>query len=131
MLDDLPVYHSCLIDLDLVYLYYCHVDENEKEELGFIQHILVRLGQVLLDFDIIDNWIKELDLMNKEDKIWELYTYAYSYLQLLGIYESIFSPIIQTDRRCSHHISCRKQSTIINSSLQYNTQKNKHTEYQF
>lgn len=53
---------------------------------------LVRRGQVLLDFDVIDNWYKELEIMNK-GKVGEPYSYPSSFLQL-RIHAHILSPTV-------------------------------------
>lgn len=58
---------------------------------------LVRRGQVLLDFDVIDNWYKELEIMNK-GKVGEPYSYPSSFLQLLGYMRIYFHlPYRQTE----------------------------------
>ena len=58
---------------------------------------LVRRGQVLLDFDVIDNWYKELEIMNK-GKVGEPYSYPSSFLQLLGYMHVYFHlPYRQTE----------------------------------
>jgi IS5 family transposase len=58
---------------------------------------LVRRGQVLLDLDVIDNWSKELELMNR-DKVGEPYAYPNSFLQLLGYMRTYFHlPYRQTE----------------------------------
>ena len=58
---------------------------------------LVRRGQVLLDLDVIDNWSKELELMNRE-KVGEPYAYPNSFLQLLGYMRTYFHlPYRQTE----------------------------------
>jgi Transposase DDE domain len=58
---------------------------------------LVRRGQVLLDFDVIDNWYKELEIMNK-GKVGEPYPYPSSFLQLLGYMRIYFHlPYRQTE----------------------------------
>jgi hypothetical protein len=58
---------------------------------------LVRRGQVLLDFDVIDNWYKELEIMNK-GKVGEPYSYPGSFLQLLGYMRIYFHlPYRQTE----------------------------------
>jgi hypothetical protein len=44
---------------------------------------LVRRGQVLLDFDILDGWDHELSQMNR-GKVGEPYDYPNSFIQLLG-----------------------------------------------
>ncbi|HEY7080312.1 MAG TPA: hypothetical protein VH500_11460 [Nitrososphaeraceae archaeon] len=61
---------------------------------------LVRHGQVLLDFDVLNGWDHELSLMN-HGKVGELYAYPDSFIQLLG-YESIFPSTIKTNTGCSH-----------------------------
>jgi hypothetical protein len=44
---------------------------------------LVRRGQVLLDFDVLDGWDLELSQMN-HGKVGEPYDYPDSFIQLLG-----------------------------------------------
>jgi hypothetical protein len=44
---------------------------------------LVRRGQVLLDFDVLDDWDLELSQMN-HGKVGEPYDYPDSFIQLLG-----------------------------------------------
>ncbi len=44
---------------------------------------LVRRGEVILDFDVIDNWKKELNMMNY-GKRGATYLYPNSFVQLLG-----------------------------------------------
>lgn len=43
---------------------------------------LVRRGEVMLDFDVVDGWEKELEKMN-EGKVGEPYHYPESFVQLL------------------------------------------------
>ena len=58
---------------------------------------LVRRGQVLLDFDVIDNWYKELEIINK-GKVGEPYSYPSSFLQLVGYMRIYFHlPYRQTE----------------------------------
>jgi Transposase DDE domain len=58
---------------------------------------LVRRGQVLLDFDVIDNWSKELETMNR-GKVGEPFAYPNSFLQLLGYIRAYFHlPYRQTE----------------------------------
>jgi hypothetical protein len=45
---------------------------------------LVRCGEVLLDFDVIDSWRSDLDGMNNEGKEGAAYRYPDSFVQLLG-----------------------------------------------
>jgi len=61
---------------------------------------LIRRGQVLLDFDVLDDWDHELSLMN-HGKVGEPYNYPDSFIQL-GLYESIFPSTIQTNTGCGH-----------------------------
>ncbi len=64
---------------------------------------LVRRGQVLLDFDVIDNWYKELEIMNK-GKVGEPYSYPSSFLQLLGYMRVYFHlPYRQTEGLIRSH----------------------------
>ena len=50
---------------------------------------LVRRGQVLLDFGVLDVWDHELSLMN-EGKVGEPYDYPDSFIQLLGYMRAYF-----------------------------------------
>ena len=58
---------------------------------------LVRRGEILLGFDVIDNWDTELKEMNR-DKVGEPFRYPDTFLLLLG-YAKVISYSIQTDRR--------------------------------
>lgn len=66
----------------------------------FYNESLVRRGQILLDFDVVDKWDHELSKMNK-GKVGEPYCYRVLY-SASRLHESIFPPAIQTDTRCSH-----------------------------
>jgi hypothetical protein len=58
---------------------------------------LVRRGQVVMDFDIIDGWQEELERMN-QGKIGEPYHYPESFVQLLGYMRAYFHlPFRQTE----------------------------------
>jgi hypothetical protein len=50
---------------------------------------LVRRGEVIVDFDVIDGWEEELEKMNK-GKIGEPYHYPDSFVQLLGYMRAYF-----------------------------------------
>ena len=50
---------------------------------SFYNKSLVRRGEVILDFDVIDSWYSELDLMN-DGKRGGQYHYPDSFIQLLG-----------------------------------------------
>jgi 2-methylcitrate dehydratase PrpD len=52
---------------------------------------LVRRGEVILDFDIIDGWYVELERMNK-GKRGATYSYPNSFVQLLG-YELLIAQL--------------------------------------
>ena len=58
---------------------------------------LVRRGEILLGFDVIDNWDTELKEMNK-DKVGEPFHYPNSFLLLLGYAKVYFHlPYRQTE----------------------------------
>ena len=61
---------------------------------------LVKRGEILLDFDVIDNWNSELEKMNqgKEGKKICLFRFIY---QITCIHENILSSAIHTNRRSS------------------------------
>ena len=50
---------------------------------------LVRRGQVLLDFDVLDGWDHELSQMNP-GKVGEPYCYPDSFIELLGYMRAYF-----------------------------------------
>ena len=59
---------------------------------------LVRRGQVLLDFDVLDGWYHELSQMNR-GKVGEPYDYPNSFIQLLGYMRAYFHlPYRQTQK---------------------------------
>jgi len=58
---------------------------------------LVKRGEVLLDFDVIDNWDNELEEMNK-DKEGRKFVYPDSFIKLLGHMRAYFHlPYRQTE----------------------------------
>ena len=66
---------------------------------------LVRRGQVLLDFDVLDEWDHELSQMN-EGKVGEPYDYPDSFMQLLGYMRAYFHlPYRQTQGVIIAHAS--------------------------
>ena len=50
---------------------------------------LVKRGEVLLDFDVIDNWDNELEEMN--NKKGRKFVYPYSFIKLLGYMRDTFT----------------------------------------
>jgi Transposase DDE domain len=68
---------------------------------------LVRRGQVLLDFDVLDEWDHELFQMN-HDKVGEPYDYPNSFIQLLGYMRAYFRlPYRQTEGVIIAHASTK------------------------
>ena len=68
---------------------------------------LVRRGQVLLDFDVLDGWDHELSQMN-EGKVGEPYDYPDSFMQLLGYMRAYFHlPYRQTEGVVISHASTK------------------------
>jgi hypothetical protein len=66
---------------------------------------LVRRGQVLLDFDVLDGWNHELSQMN-QGKVGEPYNYPDSFIQLLGYMRVYFHlPYRQTEGVVIAHAS--------------------------
>ena len=53
---------------------------------------LVRRGEILLEFDIIDNWDAELKDMNK-DKVGEPFHYPNTFLLLLLGHAKVYFPL--------------------------------------
>jgi IS5 family transposase len=66
---------------------------------------LVKRGEVLLDFDVIDNWDNELEEMNK-DKEGRKFVYPDSFIKLLGYMRVYFHlPYRQTEGVVREHAS--------------------------
>ena len=64
---------------------------------------LVRRGEILLGFDVIDNWDKELEEMNR-DKVGEPFHYPNTFLLLLGHAKAYFHlPYRQTEGIAQGH----------------------------
>ena len=60
---------------------------------------LVKRGEVLLDFDAIDNWDSELKKMNNEGKEGRKFVFPDSFIKLLGYMGVYFHlPYRQTER---------------------------------
>jgi len=71
---------------------------------------LVRRGQVLLDFDVLDGWDNELSQMNYS-KVGEPYDYPDSFIQLLGYIRAYFHlPYRQTQGVVITHASTKVPS---------------------
>ena len=68
---------------------------------------LVRRGQVLLDFDVLDGWDHELSQMNL-GKVGEPYDYPDSFIQFLGYMRTYFHlPYRQTQGVVISHASTK------------------------
>ena len=64
---------------------------------NYNESLLVRRGEILLDFDVIDNWNTELSEMNK-DKEGRKFVYPDSFIKLLGYLRAYFHlPYRQTE----------------------------------
>ena len=64
---------------------------------------LVRRGEILLDFDVIDNWDSELSEMNK-NKEGRKFVYPDSFIKLLGYMRAYFHlPYRQTEGVVREH----------------------------
>ena len=75
---------------------------------------LVKRGEVLLDFDVIDNWHVELEKMN-EGKKGRKFIYPDSFIKLLGYMRVYFYlPYRQTEGIVTEHAS---KYIAINSRL--------------
>ena len=87
---------------------------------------LVRRGEILLGFDVINNWDAELKEMNK-DKVGEPFHYPNTFLLLLG-YAKVYFPLPyrQTEGITQAHAKGKVPSIPIYN----NKQKNKQFEYQ-
>ena len=77
---------------------------------------LVRRGEVVLDFDVIDNWNNELDNMNEGKEYGASDVYPDSFAQLLGYMRAYFHlPYRQTEGVVRAHATSR-----FHHLLQYN-----------
>ena len=66
---------------------------------------LVKRGEILLDFDVIDNWHVELEKMN-EGKVGRKFVYPDSFIKLLGYMRAYFHlPYRQTEGIVLAHAS--------------------------
>jgi len=66
---------------------------------------LVRRGEIILDFDVIDNWNYELEKMNKNKK-GRKFAYQDSFIKLLGYMKAYFHlPYRQTEGVVREHVS--------------------------
>jgi len=73
---------------------------------------LVRRGEILLGFDIINNWDAELKEMNK-DKVGAPFNYPNTFLLLLGYAKTYFHlPYRQTQKKELHKRTCERESTF-------------------
>lgn len=73
---------------------------------------LVKRGEVLLDFDVIDNWHVELKEMN-EGKKGRKFVYPASFIKLLGYMRAYFHlPYRQTEGLVREHASNTLPSSI-------------------
>ena len=70
---------------------------------SFYNQSLVRRGELLIGFDVIDNWDSELKEMNK-DKVGEPFQYPNTFLLLLGYAKVYFHlPYRQTEGIAKGH----------------------------
>jgi len=77
---------------------------------SFYNKSLVRRGEVILDFDVIDSWYSELSQMN-HGKVGEPYNYPDSFMQLLGYTRAYFHlPYRQTQGVVMAHASTKLPS---------------------
>ena len=77
---------------------------------------LVKRGEILLGFDLINNWDNELKEMN-QGKIGEPFHIEY-FSSFTGLCQSILSSTIQANQRRNNTSSCQRKSTI--NSIFYN-----------
>src|SRR5215216_6152211 len=78
---------------------------------------LIKRGEVLLDFDVIDNWDIELAKMNK-DKKGRRFVYPDSFIKLLGYMRVYFHlPYRQTEGVVREHASSTLSSIPVYSNI--------------
>ncbi len=90
---------------------------------------LVRRGEILFGFDVIDNWNKELEEMNKgevEKRAISLPRYLSSVVRLTKAYFHL--PYRQTEEGIVKGYA--KDKLLSSIPVQYNQQKNKQNGYQ-
>ena len=82
---------------------------------------MVRRGEVVLDFDVIDNWNNELDNMNNGNE-GASYRYPDSFVQLLGYYIRVYFFTFHTDRQKTEGVvkahSNKKVPSVPDSTVQ-------------
>jgi hypothetical protein len=84
---------------------------------------LVRRGEVVLDFDVIDKWNNELDTMNK-GKVGASYIYQNSFIQLLGYMRVYFHlPYRQTEGVVRAHAKSKVPSIPDYSTIQSHSKR--------
>ena len=67
---------------------------------------LVKRGEILLDFDVIDNWDNELEEMNNKGKEGRKFVYPDSFIKLLSYMRAYFHlPYRQTEGVVREHAS--------------------------
>ena len=74
-----------MVQIDILGPFYLH----DSSERNYFISCLVRRGQVLLDFDVLNGWDHELSKMNL-GKVGEPYFYPDSFIQLLGYMRAYF-----------------------------------------
>jgi len=70
---------------------------SDGREWGRYDEALVRRGELLLDFSVVDEWKRELEGAN-DGKVGGPYRYPEAFMRLLGFIRSLPSPL-QADRR--------------------------------
>ena len=91
---------------------------------------LVRRGEILAGFDVINNWNTELKEMNKDKVGLEPFHYPNTFLLLLLGYAKVYFhlPYRQTEEGIAQGHAKGKVPSI--PRLHYNKQKNKQVRYQ-
>jgi hypothetical protein len=74
---------------------------------SYYNQFLVRRGEILLGFDVINNWDAELKEMNK-DKIGEPFHYPNTFLLLLG-YAKVYFHLLYRQTKKELHKDMRKE----------------------
>ena len=101
MVENSAVLHNSLLLTHLANFLQSQYVRNWK---NYIES-LVKRGEILLDFDVIDNWNTELSEMNK-DKEGRKFVYPDSFIKLLGYLRAYFHlPYRQTEGVVREHAS--------------------------
>lgn len=107
------VLHNSLLLTHLANLFYSYHMRDWKN----YNESLIRRGEILLDFDVIDNWDSELERMN-EGKEGRKFVYPDPFIKLLGYMRAYFHfPYRQTEGIVREHTSNTLPSILDHTNI--------------